>query len=144
MFPHGSSSAEGRPQTGRPPLGWTLRRERRSTLFSASGLRTECPSAGTRATCQFDSAPALEGEDLAGEQLCQILSRRYGIRRGRVEETLESFSAGKLLAKALKIAQGFPLLLLQDTLYTERDEIYEFSRVYFRGDRTKIHLEYRD
>ncbi len=88
--------------------------------------------------------PGLEGEDLAGEQLCQILSRRYGIRRGRVEETLESFSAGKLLAKALKVAQGFPLLLLQDTLYTERDEIYEFSQVYFRGDRTKIRLEYRD
>lgn len=88
--------------------------------------------------------PGLEEEDLAEEQLCQIMSRRYGIRRARAVETLESFSAGRTLAKALNVAQGFPLLLLEDTLYAEQDEIYEFSRVYFRGDRTKIRLEYRD
>jgi len=88
--------------------------------------------------------PGLEHEDLRNEQLCRIMRQKYGIERKRVVETLESFPADRAQAAPLDVRPGFPLILLQDTLFTEGDAVYEYSRVYFRGDKTKIRLEYTD
>ena len=71
------------------------------------------------------------------------MSNDYLLQRGRAVETLESFTADHAIAGYLDIKTGFPLILLKDILYTTDDVIYEYSCVYFRGDKTKIKIEFR-
>ncbi len=88
--------------------------------------------------------PALEEKELQNEPLCRIMNESYCLRRGRVIETLESYSADRSKAGYLNIHTGFPLLLLQDQLFTMDNTVYEYSCVYFRGDIIKIRMEYTD
>lgn len=88
--------------------------------------------------------PELEKKDLQNEQLCKIMNTDYLLQRGCVVETLESFTAGSTEANYLNLRIGFPLILLQDQLYTQDNVIYEYSRVYFRGDKIKIKIEYHN
>ena len=88
--------------------------------------------------------PNLEQKDLQNEQLCKIMNTDYLLQRGRVVETLESFTADRSKAGYLNVKPGFPLILLQDQLFTQDNIVYEFSSVYFRGDKMKIRIEYHD
>ena len=65
----------------------------------------------------------------------------FTLTPGRSIETLESFNTGTQEAKHLGVRVGFPLILLQDHLYTSDDIAYEYSRIYFRGDKIKIKIE---
>lgn len=86
--------------------------------------------------------PNLEQKNLQDEQLCVILSTDYLLVRGHIIETIESFYADETKSEYLDIKPGFPLLLLQDQLYTADNLPFEFSCVYFRGDKIKLHAEY--
>ena len=82
-------------------------------------------------------------ELLEKEQLCVLLSERYGVDKKRAEETLEAVPAEDGDAKLLGIAPGTPVLLLGDVLYAKEDaKPYEYTRIVFRGDKIKIHLRY--
>ncbi len=84
----------------------------------------------------------LEGKDLEGEQLCVILEKDYGLIKDKVVETLESTSAGETEAQLLRIRQGYPLLLLEDTIYSTSGAPFEYTKVLFRGDKIKIRFEF--
>lgn len=86
--------------------------------------------------------PELEDKDLQNEQLCNILSDEYLIKPVRVYETLESVYATSDMASYFGVNEDFPLILLKDQLYMADCTVYEFSRIYFRGDLTKIRVEY--
>lgn len=85
----------------------------------------------------------LTKELLEKEQLCVLLNENYGLTRKRVEETLESVAASEEEAEYLGVEKGYPLLLLKDTLYSEEEIPYEYTKVIFRGDRMKIKLEFK-
>ena len=86
--------------------------------------------------------PDLDKKDLEGEQLCAIMSNDYLLTRSRVIETLESYTASTSKAKHLDVEPGFPLILLQDQIYSKDNTLFEYTRVYFRGDRVKIRIQY--
>ena len=86
--------------------------------------------------------PGLEKKDLTNEQLCKIMATDYYLERQYVVETLETFVADRSKAKYLNVKPGMPLLLLQDQLYTPDNRIYEFSIIFFRGDKIKMHIEF--
>lgn len=86
----------------------------------------------------------LEAYDLENDQLCKILSEHFSLNRARVVETLESYIADVPKAEILGITPGFPLIMLQDTIATNSGEIFEYTRVYFRGDKIKLRLEYNE
>lgn len=88
--------------------------------------------------------PNLKDKPLERDQLCKIMSTEYLLQRSRVVETLESFAADRMTANYLDVTTGFPLLLLQDQLYSADGTLYEYSKVYFRGDKIKLRIEYRD
>ncbi|XCP85736.1 GntR family transcriptional regulator [Roseburia hominis] len=88
--------------------------------------------------------PDLEENDLENGLLCRIMRANYHLNRSRMVETLESYSADREKAKYLDIKPGFSLILLQDKLFTAENVLYEYSRVFFRGDKIKISIEYRD
>lgn len=84
----------------------------------------------------------LETKNLESMQLCQILSEDYLLTQSKAVETIESYSADAPIADHLNVATGFPLILLQDQLTTSDGTIFEYTRVYFRGDKIKLRIEY--
>ena len=86
--------------------------------------------------------PDLDQQSLEREQLCVILSQSYGLMPAKTTETLESVAATKEEAHLLSVQVGHPLLLLEDTILTQEDRVYEFSKVIFRGDKIRLHLSF--
>ena len=84
----------------------------------------------------------LETKKLVDEQLCVILKNDYGLIRGKVVETLESSSASPFEAKILGVRAGYPLLMLEDIIYSSEGKPFEYSKVIFRGDRIKLRMEF--
>ena len=86
--------------------------------------------------------PGLNEKPLEDEQLCSIISNDYLLNRVRVEESLESYIADSEKADYLNIYPGFPLILLEDRIYSSDNLLFEYTLVYFRGDKIKIKIEY--
>ncbi|MDR1251795.1 MAG: GntR family transcriptional regulator [Treponema sp.] len=84
----------------------------------------------------------LEEYDLQNEQLCDIMSAHYGLRRTYSVETLESYLADDQKAEVLGIGYGFPLILLQDIIFDAARVAFEYSRIYFRGDKVTLRFEH--
>lgn len=89
-----------------------------------------------------DCCENLEKKDFEEEQLCVILDKEYGFKRGKVVETLESILASDKSAKLLMIKNGYPLLLLENVISDTSGKPFEFTRVFFRGDKIKIKFEF--
>ncbi len=87
-------------------------------------------------------APTLEERDPVTEQLCVILDQHYGLRMRHVEEKLESVPAGRAVAQRLGIAEGDPVLLLEDVICDAQRRPFEYSRILFRGDRVQLNFSY--
>ncbi|MGH0053068.1 MAG: GntR family transcriptional regulator [Sphaerochaetaceae bacterium] len=85
---------------------------------------------------------SFENTDLVNKQMCHIIEKefKYPIRR-RVE-TLEATTASTEEAWLLSVKPSFPLLLLENIVYTDDDIPLEYTKVIFRGDKIKIKLEY--
>lgn len=84
----------------------------------------------------------LEKEDLEGIQIWDYLEQVGHCEVVKRVETLESITADESVAKHLGVKVGFPLLVLENRVYTHNDQIVEFSQVQFRGDKIKINLSY--
>jgi GntR family transcriptional regulator len=84
----------------------------------------------------------LEDYDLQNEQLCEIMAVHYGLSRTHSIETLETYLADEKKASILELEYGFPLLLLQDLIYSAKDQAFEYSRVFFRGDKVILRFEH--
>ena len=86
---------------------------------------------------------ALSEDDLTGEtQLCHCLERQFGLVTAKVQESLESVLATKREAELLQIEPKAPLLLLEDRNQNREGTVFEYSRIWFRGDKLKLHFEY--
>ncbi|MBI4790402.1 MAG: GntR family transcriptional regulator [Chloroflexi bacterium] len=58
-----------------------------------------------------------------------------GITLARSEETIQAVAAGAPEAQVLIVEIGSPLLLVQGTVYSERDIPVEYHKIFNRGDR---------
>lgn len=88
------------------------------------------------------SFPGLENQDLVGEQMCDIMEKKYRCEIRRRVETLEATTATAEEARILDVKQHFPLLLLENVVFTDKDRPIEFSKIIFRGDKIKLKLEF--
>ena len=86
--------------------------------------------------------PGLENEDLENEQLCHILDKKYGLRRSRVVQTLGTVTAQQSEATLLNMKPNQSLLLLEDSVYSSTNSLFEFTKVLFKGSQTKLRLEF--
>ena len=84
----------------------------------------------------------LENENLESEQLCVILQKSFNLARNKVVETLESSVAAAAEAKLLNVKPGYPLLLLEDIIFSNDGNPFEYSKVLFRGDKIKLKFEF--
>jgi GntR family transcriptional regulator len=86
--------------------------------------------------------PKLEKRDLEHSQLCNIIEKDYHYTITRRLETLEATAASAEESGYLSVKTNFPLLLLENTVYTDNDFPIEHTRIIFRGDKIKIKFEY--
>lgn len=112
---------------------WVIRRLR-SVKGTPLSLHTSC--------IPVSLCPDLDDKELEKEQLCAILSDHYRLSRHKTIETLESVAANFQEAKWLDVRAGHPLLLLKDYVYDETGKVFEFTKVVFRGEKIKLHLEF--
>lgn len=79
---------------------------------------------------------------LESKQLCVLIEEKYNVKPIKVVETLESMISSEEVSNIFEIEKGYPLLVLEDTMYDKKDSIYEYSKVVFRGDKVKLKYEF--
>ncbi len=85
--------------------------------------------------------PDLYKLDISGS-LYQLLRTHYNLILARGVRSLEAIAAPQQEARLLDIALGSPLLLLDSVGYLADGRIFEYSRTYQRGDRTRVEVEF--
>ena len=80
-------------------------------------------------------------KDLSDTSLYQVLEDDYGLRLGRAARTLEAARADEYEARLLDIARGAPIHFMHSFAYLEAGRPIEYSRLRFRGDRSRVSFE---
>jgi GntR family transcriptional regulator len=80
-------------------------------------------------------ADVVAGVDFSTHSLYQVLRERGGVIPTRADVVLRSVTAAARVATLLGIAQGAPLLELEETVSDQYGEPFEASRLLNRGDR---------
>jgi GntR family transcriptional regulator len=79
--------------------------------------------------------PALAGVDFANRSLYGTVRERAGVIPSRAEVVVRAVPASKRAASLLTIAEGDPLLELDEMTFDQYDEPFETARLLNRGDR---------
>lgn len=87
-------------------------------------------------------APGLLDHDTVSRQLCKVLGEDYGLKMSRTEEELETTVLSGEEADQLELAEGRPVLLLQDTLFDEKSQPFEFTKILFPGDMVRLKFSF--
>lgn len=87
-------------------------------------------------------APGLDTLDVEHEQLCKVLEGRFGLAMRHVEEHLEIVVPRGQDARHLGLSGHEPCLRLEDLISDGTRTPFEFSRIFFRGDRVRLNFSY--
>lgn len=85
--------------------------------------------------------PFLPDELLETEELCVLLDNMYELKPARISETLSSILATEEYAELLLVEPRWPLLALEDIICNSNGQVYEYSKVVFRGDKITLHFD---
>ncbi len=88
------------------------------------------------------SCPKLEEWDMEKSSVYDLLTSVYGIKPGRISQTVEAIAATDTVAQQLRVEAGFPLLMLSRIICskdTEKPVI--FSQDFLRSDYARIHTD---
>lgn len=87
--------------------------------------------------------PGLEGVNLVGESLYRVLRDKYSFKPAHATQSIEVMVAGTFEAGLLGVRAGAPLLLLERFTFDADDQIVEYVRSFYRGDRYRFFTELR-
>ncbi|MFN3308853.1 MAG: UTRA domain-containing protein, partial [Anaerolineales bacterium] len=86
--------------------------------------------------------PNLEEWDLEKTPIFDLLVGVYGANLQRISQTVEAVAANDVIAKQLRVEEGFPLLMLSRVLYNAASgKPIEYSQDFLRSDFARIHME---
>jgi len=121
-----------------------LQLEENSVVYAFSHVRyvDGQPFSNTISYLPKSLFPGLERYDLGENSLLDVLKNVYGFTRHSANEFLEAMFPERSLSKLLDISEGFPLLKLEQLNFSESDIPFEFCRIFFRGDRIRLHFDY--
>lgn len=87
------------------------------------------------------SCPTLLEDDLTDCSLYVLLENKYNITLCRARRTLEPALADEYESRMLQIRKGAAIHLMETSAYDVNDRLVEFSRLRFRGDRSRFVFE---
>ncbi len=76
--------------------------------------------------------------DLEAEPIFALLEEKYGLPLIEAEYRLEAVAASKAVARALEIAPGSPIFLIERTSYCEGNRPVDYEKLYYRGDQIQF------
>jgi DNA-binding GntR family transcriptional regulator len=85
-----------------------------------------------------DLAAGIEKLDLKRRRLFEVLERDYGLQLAWARRTFEAQAAAGEVARRLEVAEGSPVLYLEQVTYLADDSPIEYSDVWIRGDKLKL------
>ncbi len=95
-----------------------------------------------RAFFPCSRCPNLEEWDLEKTPIFDLLVGVYGANLQRISQTVEAVAANDVIAKQLRVEEGFPLLMLSRVLYNAASgKPIEYSQDFLRSDFARIHME---
>jgi GntR family transcriptional regulator len=77
-------------------------------------------------------------DDLETEPIFSLLEEKYNTALVEAEYRLEAVSADPIVARALGIAVGGPIFLIERTSYTTGHRPVDYEKLYYRGDRIRF------
>jgi GntR family transcriptional regulator len=86
--------------------------------------------------------PKMEDWDLEKTTTIDLLTSVYGIKLGRISQSVEAVAATDLVAQQLRVDEGVPLLMLSRVIFsrvTEKPVVY--SQDFLRSDYARIHAD---
>lgn len=86
-------------------------------------------------------ARRIDGADLRKRSMLDIITRRLGIRTGKVLQTIEARVADNEIADHLSIKIMAPVLYVETFVRSESEKPLEFSQIFRRGDQHKHIVE---
>lgn len=86
-------------------------------------------------------APGLNESELTAAPLYTILSSHYDVPIVRARQFFEPTVADDYEARELKVANGAPVLLVQNITYSTSDRPVVLSKAIMRGDRVRYFVE---
>ncbi len=88
-----------------------------------------------------DLSPGIEGIetfDYTHKTLFGVMEQECGLRLASGRRTFEAQAASREVSEALRIAEGSPVLYLEQVTYLADGRPVEYSDVWIRGDRLKL------
>jgi GntR family transcriptional regulator len=76
--------------------------------------------------------------DLETEPIFSLLEQKYDTPLLEAEYCLEAVSADTTVARALSIAIGSPIFLIERTSYTTGHQAIDYEKLYYRGDHIRF------
>jgi GntR family transcriptional regulator len=76
--------------------------------------------------------------DLETEPIFSLLEQKYETPLVEAEYRLEAVSADTTVARALGIAAGSPIFLIERTSYTSGHQPVDYEKLYYRGDQIRF------
>ena len=78
------------------------------------------------------------GDNLETEPIFSLLEEKYNTALVEAEYRLEAVSADPIVARALGIAAGSPIFLIERTSYTAEHQPVDYEKLYYRGDQIRF------
>lgn len=86
--------------------------------------------------------PGIEDKDFEDLSLYNTLREEFNVKLTTAEQWIEATLADEFQAKWLEVDEGSPMLSTERTTYiAQGDEIIEFARAVYRGDKYKLFAE---
>ncbi len=108
--------------------------------FKRLRLSNDEPVALETSYLSVDRFPGIEDENLENKSLYQILESKYQVRLVHSSKTLELVRASKTESNMMQIPAGTPLFLMTAVVYAEDNQVIEYAKILFHGDRFKFQV----
>jgi GntR family transcriptional regulator len=77
-------------------------------------------------------------DNLETEPIFSLLEQKYNTPLVEAEYRLEAVSADAIVARALGIALGSPIFLIERSSYTTQHQPIDYEKLYYRGDQVRF------
>ena len=86
--------------------------------------------------------PKMEDWNLEKTSTIDLLTSVYGIKLGRISQSVEAVAASDLVAQQLRVDEGVPLLMLSRLIISrDTEKPVVFSQDFLRSDYARIHTD---
>lgn len=86
----------------------------------------------------LDIGEKIATNDLEAEPIFSLLENKYALPLVEAQYELEAVTADEHVARALEIAPGSPIFLIERTSYCEGPRAIDYEKLYYRGDLIKF------